>query len=195
MKHRLTASLLCLLAACSSVAETGKSSIQANRKETQAMSDTETAMTPKQLLTRLLKLMETSDTVDDFTPEKISKTFGVPLEKFFFDNASPPSYGFRQKINSKWYQRIEFVKMPNGQNHLNLKFNLDNSFNTRPDMNDVCEMTAIDFFHKAKDIGFSVKPVRALGRAPILEGFALEKGKLRAHIRLTSGCIESIRIR
>ncbi len=85
--------------------------------------------------------------------------------------------------------------MPNGQNHLNLKFNLDNSFNTRPDMNDVCEMTAIDFFHKAKDIGFSVKPVRALGRAPILEGFALEKGKLRAHIRLTSGCIESIRIR
>ena len=53
------------------------------------MSDTETAMTPKQLLTRLLKLMETSDTVDDFTPEKISKTFGVPLEKFFFDNAPP----------------------------------------------------------------------------------------------------------
>jgi len=89
MKHRLTASLLCLLAACSSVAETGKPSIQSNRKETQAMSDTETAMTPKQLLTRLLKLMETSDTVDDFTPEKISKTFGVPLEKFFFDNASP----------------------------------------------------------------------------------------------------------
>lgn len=87
MKHRLTANLLCLLAACSSVAETGKPGIQSNRKETQVMSDTETAITPKQLLTRLLKLMETSDTVDDFTPEKISKTFGVPLEKFFFDNA------------------------------------------------------------------------------------------------------------
>ena len=93
MKHHLTASLVCLLAACSSVAETGKSNIQTNRKETRTMTDTENAMTPKQLLTRLLKLMETSGSIDDFTPEKLSTTFGVPLENFFF-RIIKNKYGF-----------------------------------------------------------------------------------------------------
>ncbi len=82
--------------------------------------------------------------------------------------------------------------MPNGQNHLNLKFNWDNSFDTRPDMNNVCEMTAIDFIRQAKAVGFSAKPRRALGRVPIFEGFTLTKGKLTAEIWLAKDCIQRI---
>ena len=194
MKHHLTASLLCLLAACSSVAETGKSNIQTNRKETRTMTDTENAMTPKQLLTRLLKLMETPGSIDDFTPEKLSTTFGVPLENFFFRRTEiiKNKYGFSQKINEKWHQSVKFVQTKNENGHLDFSFDWNSSFGIHPDMTDVCEMKTMDFIRQAKSAGFSAEPRRALGRAPILEGFTLTKGKLTAEIWLAKDCIQRI---
>ena len=59
-------------------------------------------------------------------------------------------------------------------------------------MTDVCEMKTMDFIRQAKSAGFSAKPRRALGRAPILEGFTLTKGKLTAEIWLAKDCIQRI---
>lgn len=157
--------------------------------------DTQSKLTPKQLLIGLLNLLETSDSIDDFTPEKLSRTFGVPLSKFFFDNGPISAYGFIQRLNPQWSQGVDFVKMYDGKKHFNLSFNWEDKSSPRPDMKDVCEMTASEFIIQARALGFSDKPIRALGRAPILEGFELSNGKLKVDIRLAQSCIQTIRVR
>lgn len=179
--------------------EAGKTEHAITNKEKKTMSntDTQSKLTPKQLLTGLLNLLETSDSVDDFTPEKLSRTFNVPLNSFFFDNKSTPTtrYGFIQRPSSKWSQGVYFVKRYDGKKQLHLSFNWEDKSSPRPDMKDVCEMTASEFITQTRALGFSDKPIRALGRAPILEGFELSNGKLKVDIRLTQSCIQTIRVR
>ena len=185
MKHHLTASLVCLLAACSSVAETGKTSPQSNLKETRTMTETQPKMklSQKEILTRLLNLMANAESFKkDFSPENLRTVFGIPI---LF--APDGSYGYGEAMPNGWSYGFRVYITEDGSNDFNLSFNgIKHNGRNQPDMTSVCEMTMDDFGIKAKELGFSIKPIRALGRAPILEGIRMTKGKLTARISLSA---------
>ncbi|WP_308904016.1 hypothetical protein [Neisseria subflava] len=140
-------------------------------------------LSQKEILTRLLNLMANAESFKkDFSPENLEKVFGIPI---LF--APDGSYGYVEEMsNGGGYGFRAYIK-EDGANNFNLSFDgIKHNGKNQPDMTPVCEMTMDDFGIKAKELGFSIKPIRALGRAPILEGIRMTKGKLTARISLSA---------
>lgn len=204
MKYRLTAiAAALLLAACSSVSQAGKSDNPTIRKENKTMSDTEInpKLTPKKLLTRLLTLLETSESVDDFTPKRLEEIFGVPVQ---MDKEDKDRHEFHEKVTKNWGYRFSVGTNISGIKLFILSFNwLGDKSIAHPEMTEVCEMKFDEFIEKAEAIGFSAKPVYAKGN--VFRGGTLSNGKLLIQIRTAAehpwdergrgkSCIESLRI-
>lgn len=203
MKYRLTVMTAVLLLAACSVSQAGKPDSLTIRKENKTMSNTEInpKLTPKQLLTKLLILLEISESVDDFTPERLEEVFGVPV---VMDKEEKDSYSFHEMVTKNWSNSISVNTNVSGIRQLILSFDWqgDNSI-IHPEMTEVCQMKFDEFIQKAEAIGFSAKPVYAKGN--VFRGGALSNGKLRIRIRTAAehpwdergrgkSCIDSLRI-
>lgn len=203
MKYRLTLTAITatlLLAACSASAGTNRPKLQPARKENKTMSNTEIKpkLTPKQLLTRLLTLLETSESVDEFTPKRLEEVFGVPIFKY-----GKNSYGYGEQVTKGWNHGFSVDENSSGNKQLDLSFNSEDDSIAHPEMTEVCEMKFDEFIDKAKAVGFSAKPVYVKGN--VFRGGELSNGKLRIEIRTAAehpwdergqgkSCIESLRV-
>ncbi len=160
-------------------------------------------LTQKEALTRLLDLMSVAQTTEDFSPQRLEQVFGLPVKY----NETDKGYRISEQLpNSGWYM-FKAYYVPPREKQLTFSFSVGVN-NTKPgsdpDMRPVCEMTMDDFGIRAKNMGFTILPIRAWGRAPILEGLSMTKGNLQARISLTTkggeesdwrtACIKLIRI-
>lgn len=200
MSHQtLALALAVLLSACSATSEAGKNDAPITGKEKKTMSNTEInpKLTPRKLLTRLLTLLEKSDSVDDFTPKRLEQVFQVPIFRY-----EGNSYGFGEQVTKMWnhgFSVDENILLKKKQ--FTLSFNFEDDSIAHHEMTEVCEMNFDEFIEKAEAIGFSAKPTYVKGN--IFRGGELSNGKLWIKIRTAAehdwdergqgkACIESM---
>lgn len=123
-------------------------------------------ITAEQALTRLLELIRSSKSIQDFTPEHVSQAMGVKIEHAHDGSGN---YGFGEDVTSEWNHGfgVNMKVMPGPR--------FDFSFNpivpgTYPDMTDVCQVDFDQFSSELKAMGFSSEPYYA------------EHGRLASHL-------------
>ena len=130
-------------------------------------------MIQRQVLTRLLELMKTSNSVKDFTPERLNEVFKAP---FLFDKYG--EYQFHETSTKNWFYVLEISK----DGHFRLSFNPKKSLLKRPDMTEICEMDADEFVEKAVSAGVTAYPAYESGFVARQTGYVLTKDKLKINM-------------
>lgn len=161
MKYRLTViTAALLLAACSIPPESGKTVSQPSNKETVKMSENKTPPEmQREVLTNLLEMMASSQSIKDFTVEHIEQNFGV---KMIADESEKDSYYFFKELSTNWEWSLDKSKDPiEKQDGLRLSFN---SINDDIDnyeslyIEEICGMDFDEFVQKAEKMGFTQEP-------------------------------------
>ncbi|WP_152540987.1 hypothetical protein [Luteimonas huabeiensis] len=144
-----------LLAACAHGAAPSSST---PAQESAAMSPPETAasavqptLTAEQALTRLLELIRTTGSVQEFTPKKLQDTFGLPVW------TDENRYGFGERLNSEWSHGGMIYKEPNGSFRFSYSVDLVGG-DPFIAMTEVCQMDFAKFSAHLEGMGFSSEP-------------------------------------
>lgn len=109
-------------------------------------------LSPEQALTRLLDLIRTTRSVQDFTPEKLEEAFGLQVWR-----DGPDKYGFGQQTTQHWaYGGDVHRRTLNG-----MQFGF--SFSSLPpgssqEMIEVCQLDFDQFRAALETMGFSATP-------------------------------------
>ena len=177
----LSAMLVAGLTACaSSTAQSSQSTVKERTPMTTTTPSNETAtssnainpqLTPEQMLTGVLELIKTSNSIKDFTPEKLKSTFGV--DKLWVKDEG--NYGFGERVNQNWGQSFSIYN----KESFTLDFlPVDEEANT--DMTSLCVIDFEGFIKKMKDMGFSSEPYHAEHGRFI--SYRLSNGKLNVEV-------------
>ncbi|WP_052338333.1 hypothetical protein [Luteimonas huabeiensis] len=157
-----------LLTAC---AHSAAPSSSTPAQESAAMSPPEAAapagqptLTAEQALARLLELIRTTESVREFTPERLESGFGLPVW-----HGQGGRYGVGEQVTADWRYTAEFYTSPlDGiQFHLTFYPVVPGSF---PDMTGICGLDFERFSAALEGMGFSNQP-----------GYG-EHGRLMSHI-------------
>jgi hypothetical protein len=132
-------------------------------------------ITAEQALRRLLTLISTSLSVEDFTPERLEQVMGVPIE---WANDGAKRYGFGTSLTPQWdigfgVNRIQESK----KEWPRFEFFLDpNPRGTFPPMTDICQFDYDHFTAELEAMGFhrapyyDFQPQAPIGQQPLLHG-------------------------
>ncbi|WP_373745682.1 hypothetical protein [Neisseria dentiae] len=163
MKPRLTTiTAALLLAACSAPPEKVNNHPQPVKKETKTMPETKTTpQTQREILTRILEMMAASQSVKDFSIERLEQTFGVKMlrheddddDGYFFANLSK-NWDW-QMTKSKDSERLEGVRFSFNPTD---EYDATHKVNEEPDITEICDMDYDEFVRKAEALGFTQKP-------------------------------------
>jgi hypothetical protein len=105
-------------------------------------------LTAEQVLTRLLELIRTTKSIEDFTPEHLSNVIGVE-----FKNISPGYYGFGEQITAAWFYGMELNEgSSTGRSRFYFSFNSNPA--TSPDMTSICQVDFDQFTTALEKMGF-----------------------------------------
>lgn len=168
MKYQLTTiTAALLLAACSSPPETGRTDSQpANpaNKETVKMSENKTPLEAQRaLLTNVLEMMKTSESIKDFTRERLEQVFSV---KMIPHENELDSYVFSKELTKNWWwglnkSRDSVEKLDGFQLFFEPteQFRSSHEPNENPNIGEICGMDYDEFVQKAEKLGFTQKPV------------------------------------
>ncbi|WP_147653811.1 hypothetical protein [Vulcaniibacterium gelatinicum] len=111
-------------------------------------------LTAEQALTRLLELIRTSRTLNDFTPERVSQVMGVEVE---FARDGSGGFGFGERITPDWVQNFG---MDGHRRFFEFSFDAVDP-DASPDMTDICQFDFDRFSSELEAMGFSKKPYYA----------------------------------
>ena len=172
--------LISLLTACSTHHANTSSTLN---KETTITENIPTPQfTQRQLLTKLLAMMEIAHSQDDFTPERVSQVFGVKLRT---QGLKEGEFLLTENLTSDW--RYYFDKSRGGisKEHwffsIELKFYKEsNSDAIELDMSEICDMNIEEFTRKAKALGYISYPL--FRREVRIPGVLLERDNLRLRV-------------
>lgn len=109
-------------------------------------------LTAEQALTRLLELIRTTHSIQDFTPKKLTEVFGQEL---WADG--PDRYGFGEQITQRWSHGWEVYKNPLEGMQFSFSFT-PLPPGTFQDMTDICQIDFDQFGAALKTMGFSKTP-------------------------------------
>ncbi|WP_373700435.1 hypothetical protein [Neisseria dentiae] len=160
MKPRLTTiTATLLLAACSAPPETGRADSQPANKETVKMSENKTPpTTQREILERMLEMMKTSESIKDFTRERLEQVFGIKMKSH---EDAADSYYFFSPLEKNWEWSLNKYKtIMEKQDTFRLSFNLTDAdsknYTTSKiiDITKFCEIDFYDFVKKSEAIGF-----------------------------------------
>ncbi len=154
----LAASLALSLCAC---AHAPASATSPSSKGTPTMTTTETTtsapqpdthsaqskLTAEQVLLRLLDAIRGSDSINDFTPEYLSKIMGVEFKVY-----RPGNYGFGEKITDEWWYGMEVYPLAQGP-QFTLSFD-EQKKGSYPDMTSICQVDFEQFGTALETMGF-----------------------------------------
>ena len=122
-------------------------------------------LTQRQLLTKLLEMMDIAHSKDDFTPERVSKVFGV---KFRTERLNEGEFLLTDDLTPDW--RYFFDKSRGGGKKENwffsmeLRFYKKNDHDTgKLDMSEICDMNIEEFTRKAEALGYTSQPLTHRG--------------------------------
>ncbi|OSI17941.1 hypothetical protein BWD09_04090 [Neisseria dentiae] len=163
MKPQLTTiTATLLLAACSAPPETGRADSQPANKETVKMSENKTPpTTQREILERMLEMMKTSESIKDFTRERLEQVFGIKMRPHESD---ADSYVFSKQLTDNWWWEIEkyedqVEKLDGFRFSFIEAFHNNHKDNEKPDFTEICDMDFDEFVQKVEKLGFTQKPV------------------------------------
>jgi hypothetical protein len=103
-----------------------------------------------QILLRLLELIRESDSVEDFTPEHLSRTMGVEIE---YARDGSGRYGFGEAVTTEWNHGFEAdLKTKSGAR---FSFSFDSAPGSSPPMTDICQVDFDRFTAELEAMGFT----------------------------------------
>lgn len=105
----------------------------------------------RQALTRLLELIRSSERVEDFTPERLTEAFGVPVRVF-----EPGYWGFGEALSTRWFYSIEGRQPPKIGARFSFSFN--DGPGDAPPIDDICGVDYASFTAELEAMGFSRRP-------------------------------------
>ena len=172
--------LVSLLTACST--HHVNTSSRLNKKTAMTENKPTPQFTQRQLLTKLLAMMEIAHSEDDFTPERVSQVFGVKLRTQGLEEGE---FLLTENLTSDW--RYYFDKSRGGisKEHwffsIELKFYKEsNSGAIELDMSEICDMNIEEFTRKAEALGYTSYPL--FQREIQIPGVLLERDNLRLRV-------------
>ena len=138
--------------------------------------------TQRQLLTKLLEMMEIAHSEDDFTPERVSQFFGVKLDTQGFKEGE---FSLSENLTPDWI--YYFYRNRSGMYQGKLNFNLELRFyrESHPgavelDMSEICEMNIEEFTRKAEALGYTSYPL--FHREVRIPGVLLKRDNLKLRV-------------
>lgn len=105
----------------------------------------------EQALTRLLALIRSSERVEDFTPERLTQAFGVPVRVF-----EPDYWGFGEPLSARWSYSIEGRRPP--KIGARFAFSFNDGPGDAPPIDDVCGVDYATFTAELEAMGFDRRP-------------------------------------
>lgn len=105
----------------------------------------------EQVLTRLLALIRTSHSVDQFTREYLSEKMGVP-----FATHKPGQHVFGEPVTTDWSYVMEMDENLKPSPRFSFDFRSDPG--TSPPMSDICQLDFERFKSELEAMGFSSEP-------------------------------------
>ena len=169
-----------LLTACSTYHANTSSTL--NKETTMTENIPTPQFTQRQLLTKLLEMMEIAHSEDDFTPERVSQVFGVKLRS---QGLKEGEFLLTENLTSDW--RYYFDRTNTGMYKgkwnftLELKFYREsNSGAVELDMSEICEMNTEEFTRKAEALGYISYPL--FQREIQIPGVLLERDNLKLRV-------------
>ncbi|WP_024891801.1 hypothetical protein [Luteimonas huabeiensis] len=109
-------------------------------------------LTAEQALTRLLELIRTTESVREFTPERLESGFGLPIW-----HGQGGQYGVGEQVTTDWCYSVEFYTVSNNGVRLRLMF-YPVATGSFPDMTAICGLDFGSFSAALEDMGFSNEP-------------------------------------
>ena len=107
-------------------------------------------LSAEQILLRLLELIRESDSVEDFTPEHLSRTMGVEIE---YARDGSGRYGFGESVTTEWTHGFEAdMKTKSGAR---FSFSFDSAPGSSPPMTDICQVDFDRFTAELEAMGFT----------------------------------------
>lgn len=104
----------------------------------------------EQILLRLLELIRSSKSVEDFTPEHLSRTMGVEIE---YARDGSGRYGFGEAVTTEWSHGFEAdMKRKSGARFM---FSFDSAPGSSPPMTDICQVDFDRFTAELEVMGFT----------------------------------------
>ena len=164
-----------LLAGCATVPADANTATQ-QPKETASMTahNTPLQLSPEELLNRILDLMAASESVQDFTPQRVGEMIGI---EFIFDKESN-TYKSVGQITESW--GYSFMKYKVGGSD-SFSFSFDPlEVHGEPEVAKVCGMNFDAFVRKAEALGFMQLPLIDIGAQQA--GVTLKRGELYVYL-------------
>lgn len=151
--HAVTVAASMALAACAIQSTTASTPEQ----ETHAMTATDSGsqaikpkVTAEQVLLRVLELIRTSKTIQDFTPEKLTEV--MELKLYFADGGN--QYGAGQVLTPQWGYRFEFDRVSMYGPFFSFDF-YEHPKDTNWSMTDICQMDTERFSTELESMGYT----------------------------------------
>ncbi|WP_373745687.1 hypothetical protein [Neisseria dentiae] len=184
MKYQFTAiaTAALLLAACSAPPETVNNHPQPVKKETKTMPETKTTpQTQREILTRILEMMAASQSIKDFSLERLEQTFSMKTKRSEEDDDDDGYFFANLSKNWDWYmskskdsERLEGV---NFSFEPTAKYRDTHKVNEEPNITEICDMDYDEFVKKAEALGFTQTP--NIVQDGMQMGVYLRRNKLR----------------
>jgi hypothetical protein len=107
----------------------------------------------EQALTRLLALIRSSERVEEFTSDRLSQAFGVPVQVF-----EPDYWGFGERLSARWSYSIEGRRPP--KIGARFAFGFNDGPGDAPQIDDICGVDYVRFTAELEAMGFRRQPYR-----------------------------------
>ena len=113
----------------------------------------------RKMMEKLLEMIKTSNSIKDFTPERLGQVFGVPIEK------GSSGYGYGEQLTKDWRQGFAISEIETPR-HMRFEIGVypdSSALFKNPVINEVCDMGYQEFIRHLVELGF---PKRLLNNKP-----------------------------
>jgi len=121
----------------------------------------------EQMLLRLLELIRSSHSIEDFTPEHLSKVMRVKLD---FARDGSERYGFGEAVAPRWEHGFGVNRTSKGGPYFEFSFN-ERPLNSDPPMTDICQIDFDRFSAELRSMNFHEEPYYAEHGRILYHGF------------------------
>lgn len=125
----------------------------------------QSGLTAEELLTRLLELIKSSNSVADFGFDHVQRGLGVPLERY-----GPNQWGTRERLTPNWDFAIDAIEDLPGGARVRLSF-FNPEGDTTGDISEICQLDFDHFTGALHTAGFTKESFYADHSAPLYDAF------------------------
>ena len=114
----------------------------------------------RKMMEKLLEMIKTSNSIKDFTPERLGQVFGVPIEK------GSSGYGYGEQLTKDWRQGFAISEIETPR-HMRFEIGVypdSSALFKNLDIGETCEMNYNEFINRVVELGFSGNLPRDLER-------------------------------